>query len=858
MKILKELTYTKILRVILLIMFAALFLVGVAYTGINFTTTAENLMLNANNVLYLSFWLLILITALRGLGILYDKVLYKIPAAVLTGIFCVIMYAISAIWIFAANVIPTADAEILIEVAENINNHIQQPFAPNDYLTFFPYQLGFVTVLRTINKVFGDGNFKAYQLVLAVSVVIIVASGSGLIKHIASKEKASKLRFLYCVFMLFCLPLYIYTPMIYGDLLYAGLTMFSIYMVMECISNPKIYKFVILFCACGLNYLVKTNALIAVAAIVIFLVFSLLDKEKRIRSLILILVVLAGTFIPTKINNMIYKDYTNNNFDAVPMIATVGMGLSDTDGMPGWCNFYHQLVFVNNEGDAEITKLAVKSAIKTKMKQFSDDPRYALDFYYRKINYQWNTPTYSCLNMTNSYDPEGQSAFATKVYTEFDYLWKLGQYCKIFQLFVYGAVMFYILFAAIRKQEEKLMVYLPLIYVLGSFLFSIIWEAKPRYVFPAYLCMIPFAIFGFDSLLERYKNAEVMRMGEYMAAKDSLLPSGKYNGLDLIKILMAVSVVAIHTLPHVTLIDAGKGHYIEGLIRPAVGFFFLAAGFLLGKKLLKAADYLEKKKILLGYIKKMFKLYVIWNVIYFPLAIYEYVKFNFSLKTAVLYYLQGFFFTGEHYNSWILWYLLSSIFACLFMLLLLKLNVKESTWIILSIAAFMVSFFIDYLVGGAYAGKVYDVIRAVVFNTIGKGRVLGGLCYMPLGVYLSKKKMSWKAGTVLVVIGYFLSFPGKFEDAPYLLESLGLLMIGVNLSLKDSKIWSFFRKLSTNIYFVHMWIFTIVCQIIYGEMNFGMIPFVYTLPITVLISALMIVVGDYIAKKKKRKSEVAI
>ncbi|MCQ2519291.1 MAG: acyltransferase [Lachnospiraceae bacterium] len=849
MKILKELTYTKILRVILLIMFAALFFVGLAYTGINLNTSNEALILNGNNVLYMSFWILVLTAALKGLGILYDKFLYKIPAAAITGFFCLVMYAISAAWIFAANVYPTADAEILIEIAENINNHIQQPFAPNDYLTFFPYQLGFVTVLRMIHKVFGDGNFKAYQMVLAVSVIIIVASGSGIIKHIAPKDKASKLRFLYCIFMLFCLPLYFYTPMIYGDLLYAGLTMFSIYMVCECVNNPKIYKFIIIFCACGLNYLVKTNALIVTAAILIFLTIGLLKKEKRILSAILILVVLAGTFIPTAINNAIYKDYTNDDFDAIPMIATVGMGLSDTDGMPGWCNFYHQLVFVNNDNDAAITKLAVKSAIKTKMNQFADDPKYAVDFYYRKINYQWNTPTYSCLNMTNSYEPEGQSEFASKFYNEFDYLWKLGQYCKIFQLFVYGVIMLKIFFSIRKKQEEPLLSYLSLIYVFGSFLFSIIWEAKPRYVFPAYLCTIPFAVFCFDQLVEYYENAGIMRIREYLVSEKTEVV-GNYVGLDLIKILMAVAVVAIHTLPHVTMIEAGKGHYIEGLIRPAVGFFFLAAGFLLGKKLLKCEAYSEKKKIILDYIKKIFILYVIWNVIYLPLAIYEYVQYNFDLKTAILYYLQGFLFTGEHYNSWILWYLLSSIFACLFMLLLIKINVKESTWIVLSVTAFLVSFFIDYLMSGAYAGKVYDVIRAIVINTIGKGRVLGGLCYIPLGVYFAKKKLSWKTGTLLLLIGYFLSFPAKFEDAPYLLESIGLLMIGVNLNLKGTRIWPFFRKLSTNIYFVHMWVFTVVCLLLYGGMNYGMVPFAYTLPISAVISVLMIFAG----KKKWGRS----
>ena len=42
------------------------------------------------------------------------------------------------------------------------------------------------------------------------------------------------------------------------------------------------------------------------------------------------------------------------------------------------------------------------------------------------------------------------------------------------------------------------------------------------------------------------------------------------------------------------------------------------------------------------------------------------------LRNSVLMYIRGFFFWGEQYNSWPLWYLLSTVYALMLILLLLR------------------------------------------------------------------------------------------------------------------------------------------------------------------------------------------
>lgn len=69
---------------------------------------------------------------------------------------------------------------------------------------------------------------------------------------------------------------------------------------------------------------------------------------------------------------------------------------------------------------------------------------------------------------------------------------------------------------------------------------------------------------------------------------------------------------------------------------------------------------------------KIIKLYVKWSAIYLPLAIYDYWHTGISPLKAVILYIRNFLLGGMHYNSWQLWYLLSTIYGLLFIIGMLK------------------------------------------------------------------------------------------------------------------------------------------------------------------------------------------
>src|SRR5574344_1943497 len=122
---------------------------------------------------------------------------------------------------------------------------------------------------------------------------------------------------------------------------------------------------------------------------------------------------------------------------------------------------------------------------------------------------------------------------------------------------------------------------------------------------------------------------------------------------------MAIIVVAIHTHPLENCKIEWINSIYSSLITLAVPFFFISKGFLLEKKINSGGN---NREVLKSSIIKYIKLYLIWSLVYFPLALIPYFTNDYSIFKSVALYIRGFVFLGENFNSWILWYILSVIY----------------------------------------------------------------------------------------------------------------------------------------------------------------------------------------------------
>ena len=93
----------------------------------------------------------------------------------------------------------------------------------------------------------------------------------------------------------------------------------------------------------------------------------------------------------------------------------------------------------------------------------------------------------------------------------------------------------------------------------------------------------------------------------------------KINSLDIAKFIMAIFVICLHTHPFRSI---EPFPLFEIITNSAVPFFFMASAFLLFQKFYHSKMDLT---IIKNYIKRMIKLYVIWNIIYLPISIYGYM-----------------------------------------------------------------------------------------------------------------------------------------------------------------------------------------------------------------------------------------
>lgn len=319
--------------------------------------------------------------------------------------------------------------------------------------------------------------------------------------------------------------------------------------------------------------------------------------------------------------------------------------------------------------------------------------------------------------------------------------------------------------------------------------------------------------------------------------------SKSFNAIDTGKFILAFFAIAVHTHPmdHNRI---SRGIYlshicIEDIISP---FFFLASGFLLFRNL--QYPYTDRKS--LGKIKnfhiKMIKYYCFWSLVYLPLAISSYRRKGWDFLRSLRSYMQGFFFIGEHFNSWMLWYLLAVIYALALVLFLLRfLRLKPEIIALVGTIIFLISMGFTYL--SVYDGDLppfLQVIREGLSETIVNGRVLTGCFYLPAGILLARYDLPLFASALMVVSGFYLRFhaDNTFANAvAAALNGIGFFSLAKQIKLPDSEIFPILRKMSTVIYFIHLLVWTVFYTVRYGTVTYGLESFLVTSLISLIIAA---------------------
>ncbi|MBR4026765.1 MAG: acyltransferase family protein [Lachnospiraceae bacterium] len=327
----------------------------------------------------------------------------------------------------------------------------------------------------------------------------------------------------------------------------------------------------------------------------------------------------------------------------------------------------------------------------------------------------------------------------------------------------------------------------------------------------------------------------------------------KYNSIDVVKFIMAIAVIAIHTCPLVNCNNKNTLTIYNNIVNMAVPFFFLASGYLLSIKLSFPYN-LNDMLIIKNFLYKIIKMYLCWMIIYTPLAIYHFISDNSSIIKAVLMYIRGLLFIGEQYNSWQLWYLLSTIYTIILIIILIKNKYLRWQGIEISIIISVIMISLNWLV--EYEGTVPFIVlfRQLTYYFINNGRIFTGAIYIPIGMYIAHKKISRKINLTIFILGFIGNYFIENEIiSTYLLiiTSIGLFGIVESINLKDNALYPFLRNMSTIIYFIHMYVWSFYYKIIYRQKTYGINSFLITTIVSCIIACIYLIIKKRLLKIKQ-------
>lgn len=303
----------------------------------------------------------------------------------------------------------------------------------------------------------------------------------------------------------------------------------------------------------------------------------------------------------------------------------------------------------------------------------------------------------------------------------------------------------------------------------------------------------------------------------------------EYEIIDLCKFFASVIVVAIHT----TNLNNCGNIYISNIWNSisilAVPFFFISTGYL---------SFCKYNKIEIDKIKKLLikfiKIYVICTIVYLPITIYYYRISGFPLLKSLAYFIRSFIFIGENFNSWPLWYLLSSIYCFFILYIFCKLRFSDKQILISAIIILFVGYSITIIC--PLDISFLNLFNFLVNNILGgTGRILYGIGYISVGIYLAiSKKRFLKSKTIsFILFVILLIFPKRFK----MIIAFGFIVFVfselVTINYKsvylDNKL---FRTLSTVTYFTHMLFYTLIEFVVNNYEYRGFVPFLITLFLT--------------------------
>lgn len=400
-------------------------------------------------------------------------------------------------WLVNSHSLPYYDQAYIYEIAEQFSLGDYSAMTPyGGYVGKYPHQLGIITFIRIFSWLTGSFDWHNFQFFNLYMLPVMITSGYFIVKELTCGKKGTRL--LYLIGMLLCFPMYVYVPYVYGEISSTALVLAAVWALLSGFRKFQWYKPVLVGALLALAIQLRKNTLICLIAIIlVVLIHTILNKKYKCIAF-LVAVVLFPLVTQAGIDAL-YKPHEVQEEYGVPSSLHIAMGLNDISEMgPGWYDGFNVDTYIYEaQADVAISKEIAKEHIKERLGFMWNNKAYAANFYKTKCLSQWNDPLYLSLKMSSGGVTESEGLVYDIYFGNARNV--VLAYSNVYQLVIYLLVFIVCLLGILeRKENYDVSFYILLIAVFGGFLFSLLWEAKSRYIFPYFMFMIPYAAIGLD------------------------------------------------------------------------------------------------------------------------------------------------------------------------------------------------------------------------------------------------------------------------------------------------------------------------------------------------------------------------
>lgn len=375
------------------------------------------------------------------------------------------------------------------------------------YLFCYPFQSGIILFFYLLSFLFGMDHYVAIQLVNVVCLVFIY----GLLAKLADFFWHGKgLRNVVCLGLVIWTPLAFYVTYLYGILPGMALSLGAVWFA-ACYLSKRRWRYLVLSALCmGLATVIKMNCLIYLIAIACFLGYDILEqlflskdinvsKEQKqknaLASLAFILALILSVVLCNWGSNRIVERITGQELpEGIPMTAWVAMGLQEAPLGPGGYNGYIGNVFSEAGYDSEMAAEVSAVEVRNRLEWMIEDPlKNGLPFLAQKTAFQWNDPTFICLDRTKGRKAAVTVPAPVRSLIDGRGSVKLSVLLNDMQTLIWLGVLLYLL---LRWNSGNLYELMGAVIFLGGWLFHLFWESSASYTIPYFVVLIPYAVCG--------------------------------------------------------------------------------------------------------------------------------------------------------------------------------------------------------------------------------------------------------------------------------------------------------------------------------------------------------------------------